>query len=542
LRVSVLYFDNATGDSQFDVLRKGLADMIVTDLAAVPGVEVVEREKLEALLTEQKLQGSRLFDPATAVRTGKLFGASHVVTGTITAVAPKMRIDLRMIDVAQGKVLATSQIAGAPQDLFDLEQQLVQSFVAALHLEGRLADRPSGRTSANGLLAYSRALDQTDRGDAKAAQSAMVAAMQASPSFTLARTRYAELLRRVSAATDRRSALMDSDEAALRAHLEEWCSRPLAGVDARQLRDAFGYRLLRLELARHRIVALTGQLRSGIPRVVPASKREELTRLELAAVAAFDALIADLVPWRDRFAPGPLLLEEDVPRAKALLGEALSGRLPYRAELIIDRDRLVLLGEPGSSRNAAYRPSLAMRDPKQLDAGIERLKAALGGLDDFASFQAAELQGEALLRAGRREDAVAAWQRFLDAWPQSSHFDQVKARLEDAIYASPLTTQGLKRLETCSDDSMLEWQTLFGVVGLVEGRPGLERLLKLVEGCAGKKGSLAMGWRFNAYLLVGEEGMRLGDCGLVQAMAAKKDAREPGIKPAFDSRFADCLQ
>ena len=36
LNVAVLYFDNDTGRAEYDVLKKGLADMIVTDLSASP--------------------------------------------------------------------------------------------------------------------------------------------------------------------------------------------------------------------------------------------------------------------------------------------------------------------------------------------------------------------------------------------------------------------------------------------------------------------------------------------------------------------------
>src|SRR5689334_9941073 len=46
----VVYFDNLTGKSEHDVMRKGLADMIITDLVAYDGVTVVERDKLEAVL------------------------------------------------------------------------------------------------------------------------------------------------------------------------------------------------------------------------------------------------------------------------------------------------------------------------------------------------------------------------------------------------------------------------------------------------------------------------------------------------------------
>ena len=105
--VTVLYFDNDTGDESLAYLGKGLADMMITDLAAVPAIQVVEREKLEALLTELKLQRTKYFDAKTAQRIGKGVGARFAVAGSFTWLAPEMRIDVRVIEIANGRVVKT---------------------------------------------------------------------------------------------------------------------------------------------------------------------------------------------------------------------------------------------------------------------------------------------------------------------------------------------------------------------------------------------------------------------------------------------------
>src|SRR4051794_31145570 len=79
--IAVLYFDNNSSDADLDVMRKGLADMIVTDLVTWDTVTVVEREKLESVLAELKLQQSKRFDASTAVKVAKLIGAQYNVTG-----------------------------------------------------------------------------------------------------------------------------------------------------------------------------------------------------------------------------------------------------------------------------------------------------------------------------------------------------------------------------------------------------------------------------------------------------------------------------
>src|SRR5882672_4519105 len=84
--VTVLYFDNNTGDVAYDSLGKGMADMMITHLAAVPTIRIVEREKLEALLAELKLQRTRYFDAKTAQRLGSGIGAEYAVTGSLVAI------------------------------------------------------------------------------------------------------------------------------------------------------------------------------------------------------------------------------------------------------------------------------------------------------------------------------------------------------------------------------------------------------------------------------------------------------------------------
>lgn len=50
--LAVLYFDNHTGDARWAPLQKGLADMMVTDLAGTPGLTVAERAHLRAAVQQ----------------------------------------------------------------------------------------------------------------------------------------------------------------------------------------------------------------------------------------------------------------------------------------------------------------------------------------------------------------------------------------------------------------------------------------------------------------------------------------------------------
>lgn len=78
--IAVHAFVNRSGDA-YRAMAKGLAAMIIADLAKVPGLKVLEREKVQLLLDEMKLGDAGLADPASAVRSGRLMRAEKVIVG-----------------------------------------------------------------------------------------------------------------------------------------------------------------------------------------------------------------------------------------------------------------------------------------------------------------------------------------------------------------------------------------------------------------------------------------------------------------------------
>jgi hypothetical protein len=69
------------GNEQYRAMAKGLAAMIIADLSKVPGLKVLEREKVQLLVNEARLGDSGLADKDSAVRSGRLMRAEKVVVG-----------------------------------------------------------------------------------------------------------------------------------------------------------------------------------------------------------------------------------------------------------------------------------------------------------------------------------------------------------------------------------------------------------------------------------------------------------------------------
>jgi TolB-like protein len=209
LTVAVAYFDNNTGSADLAPLGKGLADMIITDLAGLPSLQIVEREKLNQVLAELKLGKSRFVDPKTAQQLGRGLAAAYILTGGYTLAGETLRLDCRIVEVATAKVVGGDKVEGKKQDFFALEKDLVQLLLDTLHVKVGAADRSRlRRNQTQSFVAFGRyaaGLDAQDQGDADKARALFQAALEADPNYTSARNA-TERLKAIFERTDRQKA------------------------------------------------------------------------------------------------------------------------------------------------------------------------------------------------------------------------------------------------------------------------------------------------------------------------------------------------
>jgi len=69
----------------YRAMSKGIAAIVIADLTQVPGLKVLEREKVQKLLAEMRLGESGLTENSTAVRTGRMMRAEKVIVGSFGA-------------------------------------------------------------------------------------------------------------------------------------------------------------------------------------------------------------------------------------------------------------------------------------------------------------------------------------------------------------------------------------------------------------------------------------------------------------------------
>lgn len=79
--VAVQAFSNR-GDPAYAYLAKGIAAMVISDLSKVPGLKVLERQKVQKLVDEIALSESGLVGQDSLVQVGRLMRAEKVVVGS----------------------------------------------------------------------------------------------------------------------------------------------------------------------------------------------------------------------------------------------------------------------------------------------------------------------------------------------------------------------------------------------------------------------------------------------------------------------------
>ena len=134
--MAVADFTNSTNANWWrSGVGRELSDLLTNELVATKKFRMVERRKLDAVLSEQNLGASGRVTPGTAAKIGKLTGAQYLVTGSVSAYEEDVRdsgggfsyggfsiggkkeaayvaIDLRVLDTSTGEIVDTRTVEG----------------------------------------------------------------------------------------------------------------------------------------------------------------------------------------------------------------------------------------------------------------------------------------------------------------------------------------------------------------------------------------------------------------------------------------------
>ena len=151
--LAVAPFVNISAEAADDWIGTGIAETVSADLERLDAVSVVGRE---ALLDEISAAG---LDPGwtgtgdaerVAREASRRLGAAWLVAGGYQRMGDRMRITARLVDTGTGAVAAGVKVDGAFEDLFALQDQVVQELDAAFDAAANGGVYPAGNGNGNG--------------------------------------------------------------------------------------------------------------------------------------------------------------------------------------------------------------------------------------------------------------------------------------------------------------------------------------------------------------------------------------------------------
>ncbi len=449
--VLVTYFDNHTGDAAYDPLGRGLADMVVTDLTGVSGLKVVERARLQALLEELALQGSAAVEAATAQEKGRLLGASHAVTGAVTGVKPDVRIDIRMVSVATGEVLLADSVTGRADRFFELQAELSRRFVEGLGKEQAGGVPATQVAQLASVLAYSRGLEQADRGELEDASKTLGDVVADEPTFQLAATRRADVVRALYEARQKRTSTLGGLADQLQARVDAELGRgDLVAMEFEQANRRVGYRVLAGNIRLGRIRELLGPADAEDRRPIPDASRDEVLALMRAYVDNTQTYIEEMQAWwvahpdcDEAFLDGELDDGDAELAEQANLGTAGNWDFATPNHVANGLAEFILLGSPDYYGDIEFvvTPTLAQAEPAYREKGYGLLAFALAQAqatadpDDAidAGVKTLYTWGVALRFEGKIDEAIARWQMILDRYPTSEDYATIEQKILNTL-------------------------------------------------------------------------------------------------------------
>jgi len=128
--IAVLPFVDLSQNRDQEYFSDGISEQIINSLAKVRGLLVVARTS--AFVFKNKFEDVRV--------VGDRLRVTHVLEGSVSRGPGKVRVDTRLIDVANGFQLWSESYDSAEQDILSLETDIAQKVANALQVELRLSD------------------------------------------------------------------------------------------------------------------------------------------------------------------------------------------------------------------------------------------------------------------------------------------------------------------------------------------------------------------------------------------------------------------
>lgn len=143
--IAILPFDNLSGQPEEKYFSDGITEDIITELARFRSLFVIARNSSFALHDK----------PIDIPEIGRKLGVSYLLEGSVRRAVGRVRITAQLIEVAKGSNLWAERYDRSLEDIFAVQDEVVQMIVAALF--GRIQEagfERSSRMPTSNLTAY----------------------------------------------------------------------------------------------------------------------------------------------------------------------------------------------------------------------------------------------------------------------------------------------------------------------------------------------------------------------------------------------------
>ena len=186
--VAVFPFRDVSPDNRYRHLQKAMAAMIISDLSEVPGLQLLERIRVQYLQDEMDLGESGIVAEGTAPRAGRLLGAEKLVVGALKT--GSMAADTSIASTTEREVVDTFNLSYPEDRFFELQKAMVERILATLQVRKNAAAvdmlKSHHTKSLPAANFYGQALDAQDGGRWAEARQFYRKALDEDPNFRLA--------------------------------------------------------------------------------------------------------------------------------------------------------------------------------------------------------------------------------------------------------------------------------------------------------------------------------------------------------------------
>ena len=133
--LAVIYFENNTGDANFDHWRKALSDLLIADLSQSIYIKVLSGERLFNILQNMNLLEAKSYSSDDLREVGERGGVENILVGKLARAGEVFRIDTMLYKADTGDLIGSESVQGEGEgSLFSMVDDLTKRIKTTFQL------------------------------------------------------------------------------------------------------------------------------------------------------------------------------------------------------------------------------------------------------------------------------------------------------------------------------------------------------------------------------------------------------------------------